>query len=249
MKNMIRASFYKLFHDGVTWISLAGTVIWSLFIGMMVRWIGDAGTGSQELIAAEKYWNDFIGYHAVMIPLLVSSIVLFTTEFKDKSWKLLVARGISKTAFYFSKLLCILTLTVMLSIVAVITGAIFGVAALGMQFDAAFAGRVLWFCIWQTVTHCTAAVLLLTVYFLIKVSEVSSAVNMLLLMFGTRALSKIENAASLGDALTGSWAFAQPLRVSFTGESDHLRILIVFAAYLIICSLAAVLFGVRGDVE
>lgn len=249
MKNMIRASFYKLFHDKATWISLAGTAAWSLFVSVMLTWIADGKLDASDAMVAEKYWRDFMGYHAVTVPLLVSSIVLFTSEFKDKSWKLFVARGISKVGYYFSKLPCILTLTVMLTFVAIAVGAGYGVAALRMQFNAVFAVLLIRYFVLQLVAHGTAAVLILTIYFLIKISEVSSSVNTVLLMFGTMALSKIETALSLGDALTGSWAFAQPLRVSFAGTYEWIRILIVFVAYLAACSLAVILFGVRGDVE
>ena len=249
MKNMIRASFYKLFHDKATWISLAGTAVWSLFVSMMLTWIADGKLDASDAMTAEKYWRDFMGYHAVMVPLLISSIILFTSEFKDKSWKLFVARGISRAGHYFSKLPCILTLAVMLSFVAIAFGAVYGVVMLGMQFNAAFAILLLRYFMLQSVAHGTAAVLILTIYFLIKVSEVSASINTVLLMFGTMALSKIETALSLGDALTGGFAFAQPLRVSFAGANEWIRILIVFAAYLVACSLAVILFGVRGDVE
>ena len=249
MKNMIRASFYKLFHDKATWISLAGTAAWSLFVSVMLTWIADGKLNASGAMATEKYWRDFMGYHAVMVPLLVSSIVLFTSEFKDKSWKLFVARGISRAGYYFSKLPCILTLAVMLSFVAITIGAAYGVVVLGMQFNAILAVLLLRYFMLQSVAHGTAAVLILTIYFLIKVSEVSSSINTILLMFGTMALSKIETALSLGDALTGVWAFAQPLRVSFAGADDWIWILIVFAAYLAACSLAVILFCVRGDVE
>lgn len=249
MKNVIRASFYKLFRDKATWISMAGTAAWSLFIGLMLTWIADGKLDASDVMGREKYWRDFIGYHAVTVPLLVSSIVLFTSEFKDKSWKLLVARGISKVGYYYSKLLCILTLTVMISFVATLFGAIFGVAAVGMTFDAAFAGLLIKYFVCQSIAHGTAAVLILTIFFWVKNSEVSSSVNMVLLMFGTMALSKIETALSLGDALTGGWAFAQPLRISFAGAKEWLHVLIVFAAYLMACSLTVILFGVRGDVD
>ncbi|MBR3469813.1 MAG: ABC transporter permease [Lachnospiraceae bacterium] len=249
MKNMIRASFYKLFHDKATWISLAGTAVWSLYVCVMLTWIADGKLDVSDAVGAEKYWRDFMGYHGVMVPLLISSIVLFTSEFKDKSWKLFVARGIPRAGYYFSKLPCILTLTVMLSFVAIAFGAAYGVAKLGMQCNGVFVILLIRYFLLQTVAHGTAAVLILTIFFLIKIGEVSASVNAVLLMFGTMALSKIETALSLGDALTGAFAFAQPLRVSFSGADEWVRILIVFVAYFVACSLAVLLLGVRGDVE
>ena len=249
MKHVIRASFYKLFHDKATWISLAGTAVWSLFVGSMIAWSADAKLDLSDVHALEKFWRDFMSFHAIKIPLLVSSIVLFATEFKDKSWKLLIARGISRSSYFFSKLLCILALTVMISFVAMMTGAAFGACALGMQVSGAFAGEFLRYVVLQTVAHGTAAILILAVYLLIRNGEISSSINMLLLIFGTMALSKLEGALSLGDILTGSWAFAQSMFVSFTGRGEYVRILVVFVTYFVICSLAVLLLERRRDVE
>ena len=249
MKHMIRASFYKLFHDKATWISLVGTVVWSLLVASMIAWSADARLDLSDAYALEKYWRDFMSFHAIKIPLFVSSIVLFTTEFKDKSWKLLIARGISRSSYYFSKLLCILALTVMISFVAMMTGAAFGACALDMQVSGTFAVEFLRYVVLQTVAHCTAAILILAVYFLVRNGEISSSINMLILIFGTMALSKLEGALSLGDTLTGSWAFAQSMFVSFTGQGECIRILLVFVAYLVICSLTVLLLERRRDVE
>ncbi|MBQ9489424.1 MAG: ABC transporter permease [Lachnospiraceae bacterium] len=249
MKHMIRASFYKLFHDKATWIGLVGTAVWSLLVGSMIAWSADAKLDLSDTYALEKYWRDFMAFHAIRIPLLVSASTLFTTEFKDKSWKLLIARGISKTSFFFSKVLCILVLTIMISFVAITTGAAYGTCALGMQTDGAFAGNLFRYFLLQTVAHGTAAILILAISFLIKIGEISSSLNMVLMIFGTMVLSKLEGALSLGDALTGSWAFAQPMLISFTGQSEWIRILIVFAAYLILCSLAVLLVERSRDIE
>ena len=249
MKHMIRASFYKLFHDKATWIGLVGTVAWSLLTGSMIAWSADTKLDLSDAYALEKYWRDFMSFHAIRIPLLVSAMALFTAEFKDKSWKLLIARGISKTSFFFSKVLCILVLTMMISFVAIVSGAAYGVTALGMQTDGAFMGNLFQYYLLQTVAHGTAAILILAISFLIKTGEISSSLNAILLIFGTMALSKMESALSLGAALTGSWAFAQSMLVSFTGQSEWIRLIIVFAAYFIICSLAVLLFERHRDID
>ena len=249
MKNVIRASFHKMFHDKAFWVSLAGTAGWSVFIGMALTWIADAKLDVTDVSVVEKYWRDFLGFYVVSIPLLVSSTVLFTSEFKDKSWKLLVARGISKTKIYFAKMLCMLLLSTLITFVAILTGAIYSVAALGVPMSVAYAVSVLKYFALQAIAHGTAAVFVLSVYHLIKASEVSSSLNMILLVFGTMALSKIEDALSLGDALTGCWAFAQHACVSFVGPSDWIHVVVTFAAYLIVCSLAVIVLTSRGDVE
>lgn len=249
MKNMIRASFFKLFHDKAIWISLAGTVAWSLFLCFALIWISDGKLILTNFVTMERYWRDFIGYHAIMVPLLVSSIVLFTSEFKDRSWKLFIARGISKASFYFSKVPVILFLTALICFVSILTGAVFSLAALGAPMSKLYLGFVLRFYCLQVIAHGTAAILILSISFLIKVSEISSSLNMVLLVLGTMALSKLEGALFLGDALTGSWAFAQPLRVCFAQWNDVLRFVLTFAVYLVVCSLVVILFTARRDVE
>ena len=249
MKNMIRASFYKLFHDKATWIGLAGTAVWSLCVGLALTWISDGKQNLGDVYALEKYWRDFMGYHAIMIPLLLSAVSLFTMEFKDKSWKLFVARGISKTSFYFSKVLCILLVTVMNCCVGILTGAIFAAAVLGMPVNMTIAVLVLKYLLLQVIAHCTAAILVLAISFVLMNSEVASSLNMILFVFGTMALSKIEAALGFGDMLTGSWAFAQPLQISFLGTSDVLRLMLVLVGYLVVCSLAVILFTANRDIE
>lgn len=249
MKNMIKASFFKLFHDKAFWFSLVGTVAWSLFLGMALVWIRDGKLVLTDFVAMENYWRDFIGYHAIMVPLLMSSVVLFTAEFKDKSWKLFVARGISKTSFYFSKVPVILFLTVMLCTVSFLTATVFSMAVLGAPVSKFYLELVLRYYLHQVIAHCTAAIFILAVSFLIKVSEISSSVNVVLLMLGTMALSKIEGALFLGDALTERWAFAQPLIISFMRKNDVLQLILTFAVYFVVCSLLVILFTVRRDVE
>ena len=249
MKHMIRASFYKLFHDRSTWIGLAGTAVWSLLVSSMIAWSADAKLDLSDAYALEKYWRDYMSFHAIRIPLLVIASTLFTTEFKDKSWKLLIARGISKTSFFFSKVLCILVLTIMICFVAITTGTAYGMCALSMRTDGVFAGNLIRYFLLQTVAHGTPAILILAISFLIKNGEISSSLNMILMIFGTMVLSKLESALSLGNALTGCWAFAQPMYISFTGQSEWIRILIMFVAYFIFCSLVVLLVERHRDID
>lgn len=249
VKNMIRASFYKLFHDKATWICLAGTVVWSLQVGLALIWIADEKPDLSDVMALEKFWMDFINYQAAMIPLLVSSIVLFTSEYKDKSWKLLIAKGASQAGYFFAKLLCILCLEVLICTIAILTGAAFTMLYLSVPMSAAYIGLVLRYLVAQLIAHGTMAVLILTVSFLVRNSEVSSSINMILMIFGTMALSKLEGALKIGDALTGCWAFAQHFHISFCGDSAWSRLILVFVGYLAVCSLAAILFSARRDVE
>lgn len=248
MRKAIKASLYKMFHDRALWICLAGTILWSVVAAYMQSWIADGQMNLTDPFLKAKYFRDVISYHCINVPLLTSMILLFSAEYKDRSWKLMIAKGMTQTGYYFAKLLCNLTLMVMISFCALVTGAAVGVLALGMPFDGALAAMTLQFFAGQCIAHGTVTILCFTIIFVMKNGEVSSCVNMLLLILGTMALAKMQAAMEWGDALTGAWAFSQFEYVVFGGETSWLRLSLVFVAYMAVCGLV-VLFAARRDVE
>ncbi|MBQ3905282.1 MAG: hypothetical protein II743_00795 [Lachnospiraceae bacterium] len=249
MKNVIRASLYKMFHDKALRICLVGTAIWALLVSVMLTWAADGEMGLSDPWLLAKYWRDFISYHSINIPLLTSVAVLLSAEYKDQSWRLWIAKGISQLSYYFTKLLCALTLVIMISFIAILTGAVFGVLALGMPMSGLFVLTMLKFFAGQCIAHMTVAVLGFTLVFLLRNGDIASCINMLLLVFGTMVLSKLEKAWELGEVLTGAWAFGQFEYATFGLGIDLMRLLVVFVSYLAVCSLIAFLIATHRDVS
>jgi len=248
MKRLMKASFYKMLHDRALWICLGGTVLWTLLTATMLSWIADGQVDFADPLAVMKYWRDLVSYHCINVPLLIGMVLLFSAEYKDGSWKLMIAKGIPQMGYFFAKLLGSLILMVLISVCALLTGEIYGVWALGMPFDAAVAVSLLKFTTGQCIAHGTVTILCFTILFAERNGEAASCTSMLLMVLGTMALSKMQNALGWGDALTGSWAFGQFEYVLFGGEGAWLRLLLVFAAYLVICGAAAWIMT-RRDVE
>ena len=248
MTKMIRASFYKMFQDKASVYCLVGTVLWTLLIIWFINWPTDDGLKLMNPENLEKFWREVISMQSVSIPLLISMIVLFSAEYKDQSWKLVIAKGVSQAEYYFVKLLCCLTLQVKICFFAILTATLVGWGSMSMPMNGAMLGAIFRYFAGQCVAHAPVTVFAFTVIFLLRNPEVASAVNVLLLVFGGTLLSKLEKAYQLGNALTGIWAFDQFQYVVFDGEVAWAHVGIIFLAYLAVCGLTVSITSAHRDI-
>ena len=248
MLNVMRASFYKMFRDKAFWISIAGTACWAMIV-IMAQVLTSKARGISDVSQLANRWYGFIGLHSIEIPLIISAVLLFSGEFRDKSWKLLIAKGISKTSYFFSKLISMLCLTVIISFVSILTLAIGNVALLHATMDASYVGNVLKFFLGETIAHCSIAVLTIMIICIVKRGEIASMICLFLMIFGYVIFHGLEAALSLGEVITDFWAFSQTAFVDFGGPVTWGRMVLTFLGYLATCSLIAVLFLKNRDVE
>ena len=248
MLNVMRASFYKMFRDKVFWISIAGTACWAMIV-IMAQVLTSKARGISDVSQLANRWYGFIGLHSIEIPLIISAVLLFSGEFRDRSWKLLIAQGISKTSYFFSKLISMLCLTVIISFVSILTLAIGNVALLHATMDASYVGNVLKFFWGETIAHFSIAVLTIMIICIVKRGEIASMICLFLMIFGYVIFHGLEAALSLGEVITDFWAFSQTAYVDFEGTVLWGRIVLSFLGYLAACSLISVLFLKNRDVE
>ena len=248
MLNAMRASFYKMFRDKAFGICLAGTVAWA-FVVIMAQVLTSHARGIEDVSQLANRWYGFIGLHVIEVPLIVSAVLLFSGEFQDKSWKLLIAKGISKSSYFFSKLVSMLCLTVIISFASILTLAICNVALLHATMDAAYVGNVIRFFLAETAAHFSIAVLVITLICIIKRGDIASILSLFLMVFGYVMLSGVEKAFSLGEVITDFWAFSQTAFVEFNGPVAWGRIGISLLGHLVICSLLAITVLSRKDID
>lgn len=248
MLNAMRASFYKLFHDKAFGICLTGTVAWALIV-IMAQVLTSHSRGIEDVSQLANRWYGFIGLHVIEVPLIVSAVLLFSGEFRDRSWKLLIAKGISKTSYFFSRLISMLCLTVIISFVSILTIAICNVVLLHATMNAAYVGNVIKFFLGETAAHLSIAVLTVTLICIMKRGEIASIICLFLMVFGYVTLSGVEKAFSLGEVLTDFWAFSLTGFVEFDGPVAWGKILIAFLGYVVICSLIAIAFLNHKDID
>lgn len=248
MLNVMRASFYKMFRDKAFWISIAGTACWAMIV-IIAQVLTSRSRGISDVSQLANRWFGFIGLHSIEIPLIMSAVLLFSGEFRDRSWKLLIAKGISKTSYFFSKLICMLCLTVIISFVSIMTLAISNVVLLHATMDATYVGNTLRFFLGETIAHFSIAVLIITIICIVKRGEIASMICLFLMIFGYVIFHGLETTLSLGEVITDYWAFSQTAFVDFAGPVLWGRIVLTFLGYLTACSLITVLFFKNRDIE
>ncbi|MBE5861519.1 MAG: hypothetical protein E7295_01560 [Lachnospiraceae bacterium] len=248
MLNALRASFYKMFRDKAFVLCLVGTVCWSVVV-IMAQMLTSHARGIADVSELANRWYGFIGLHAIEVPLIISAVLLFSGEFRDKSWKLLIAKGISKTSYFFSKLISMLCLTVIISFLSIMTLAIGNVVLLHATMDAAYVRNVLLFFLGQTIAHFSIAIVTIMVICIVKRGEIVSMICLMMMVLGYVILHGLENALSMGEQITDYWAFSQTAFVDFGGVTNWGRICIAFLGYLVACSAITITFLKHKDIE
>ena len=248
MLKVTKASLYKMFHDRALWLCLVGTVAWAMIV-ITAQVMTASARGISDVSQLANRWYGFIGLHSIEVPLILCAVLLFSSEYRDKSWRLLIARGISTTNFYVSKLICMLLLTVIISFTSIMTTAIANVVILHAPFHAAYVIEVLRFFAAECIAHLTIAVLVLTVIFLVRRGEITVMLSMFFMVFGYPILLGLEETIGIDSVITDAWAFSQTAFVEFAGPAEWLRLCVTFVGYLVVCSLLVIGFLKCRDIE
>lgn len=248
MLNAMKASLYKMFHDRAFRLCLVGTVAWAMIV-IMAQVLTAGSRGIEDVSQLANRWGGFIGLHSIEVPLIMSAITLFTGEFRDKSWKLLIAKGISRSSYYFSKLVSILLLTGIISFSSIATTAIANVLLLHATLDGAYLRSCILFSMGQCLAHMTIATLVLAVIFLIRSGEIAAIISMFAMVFGYVILHVVEMALGLGELITDIWAFSQPAFVEFAGPISWARLGLVLIGHLAVCSVIVMVRMSIRDIE
>lgn len=237
-----------MFHDRALWICLAGTVAWAMVV--IIAQVMTASTrGISDVSQLANRWYGFIGLHSIEVPLILCAVLLFTGEYHDKSWRLLIARGISTTDFYVSKLICMLLLTVIVSFTSIMTTAIANIVILHAPFSMVYVGEVLRFFVAECLAHLTIAVFVLMVIFLVRRGEIAVMISMFFMVFGFVILKGLEEAFGIDAFFKDVWVYSQTAYVEFAGPVQWLRLCVTFVCYLVVCSLLVIGLLKCRDIE
>jgi len=227
---------------------MAGTVAWAIVV-IMAQVLTSSARGIADTSQLANRWYGFIGLHCVEVPLIISAVILFTGEYRDKSWKLFIAKGITRASYYFAKLICMLLLTVIITFTSLMTVAISNIIVLHAAFDGAYVWNVLQYILGQILAHCSIGAVVMMVICLTKRGEIASIVSLGMMIFGYVMLHGIETAMGLGEVVTDAWAFSMTAFVDFGGPTQWGRLIVALLGYLVVCSLVVIAWISRRDIE
>ena len=249
MRNMIKASFYKMFHDKALRVILVCAAIGVyLYVGFWCR------ATDAELLPMDQFTNELYAYPFLggfMIPIIVGVLVLFSTEFKDQSWKLMIAKGCSLKDYYFAKLLCCLTLEVMISFVVILATTFLGAGVYGMPIGGDVFKSIVIFFFAQCLANASLTVLVYTLLFIIRNGAIAACFCALTYVFGGRMIAMTEEMLNMEvyGPLYGIWVTGQYRYAYFNEKPDWIFMAFVLLGYLLACSLAALVLTRNRDVD
>lgn len=248
MMNAIRASFYKMFHDKSFGLSLIFTALWGLTIGG-VRYLTMGTRGISDVSQTSPFWGAYLGGHPIVLPLIVCIVLFFTGEYKDHSWKLLIAKGVSKVSYYVSRVISVITLSFIISAVAVLSGMICDLTAYGGSFSAGYLFDCVKFALGQGYANSVVAILVLSVSMIIKSGEIAAFISSCMLVFGYYFLNKLQIAMNLGEILTDVWAFDLSAFAEFGEPGNWGWISLMLLLYLVVFGGITIFVLGHRDVE
>ncbi|MBR6477436.1 MAG: hypothetical protein IKS85_03210, partial [Lachnospiraceae bacterium] len=193
--------------------------------------------------------DSYLGGHPIVLPFIVCIVLFFTSEYKDHSWKLLIAKGVSKVSYYVSRLLSAFALAFIISGVAILSGITCDLTMFGGKLSAGYLWNVLTFAVGQGYANCVIATLVLSLSMIIKSGEIAAFLSSCMLVFGYYFLHKLEVAMNWGEALTSVWAFDLSAYMLFGEPMNWGWVTIVFLAYLAVFSAITLFVLSRRDVE
>lgn len=250
MLNMVRADFYRVFQGKKFKLCLLFTFVWVISCALLQ----EGTVAIRETFAGLKinidYWNSFWGYHPVMIPLITFCCMEFITDFKQKTIKLYVAKGISKWSFLFSKIFMGWIAAFAFVVVALFAGIICDVIMWGGNLSAFLSINFIGYLLEYGIAHATAATFIISIIFLMRGNGICSVINLLLLIYGYFILNKMELAMGQNELITRFWVYSNIGSIEMGNLARMLpEILLLFALYFIVFGLFSGVIFNRLDIE
>ena len=250
MLNMMRADLYRFFHSKKFKGCLLFTFIWVISCGLLQQ-----GTLTMREAAAGvkiniDYWESFWGYHPVLIPLIVFCCIEYATDFKQKTIKLYVAKGISKWSFFFSKIFMGWLVAFIFVGVALLSGMLCDMILWGGSFSAFLSVDFMGYLLGQWLFHGTAATFIISLVFFMRGNAVCTVVNLLLLIFGYALMHKFEMTMGHDGLITNFWVYSYINGIEMESLTQTvIRVALLFAGYFAVFGMISGIIFHKRDVE
>ena len=225
MINMIRADFYRIVKGRTLMSCLLLTVGWVFlcaYARMATISLRETLSGSEIVI---DYWNSFFNYYPVVFPISIFCTCFASADFRQKTIKGYVSKGISKWTYYLSKLICCWLIVLLFLSVAFLVG--IGCGRILFQVPLAEITSVWKFGIYllcQWLFHASVITLEISVAFLVRNSLSDMAVNLSIVFFGTFLLFTIEDVLGMGDVLSFFWAYSNICKTTIGSAVQFCRL-------------------------
>ncbi len=250
MLNMIRADFYRCFHGKTFPLCLSFTFLWVIFCAFLQQATLTMRESLSGTTIQIDYWNSFWGYHPVIIPLLLFCCVDYMTDFKQKTIKLYVAKGISRWNFLFSKILMGWIVAFLFVVVALLAGIFSDVFFWGGNPSFFVNPNFLVFLLAYWLLHATAATFIISTIFLLRGNVICSAINLLFLIYGYFFFHKIELSLGYDNLITRFWLYSYIGSVDMSNLSSMLpKVLLLFVGYFVVFGAISNVMFRKIDVE
>lgn len=248
MINCIRASIYKMFHDRKIVLCFLGTALWTLTV-IVVYYVFKSSIG-MDVSQLTPILDTFLAGHPIELPLILTCSILFSSEFRDRSWTMLLSKGISKKEYYFAKFTCAVLLAASFTLISFI---VVVPADILISRGGAVSSGYFWelgaFIVGQILANAVIASFMLCTIIICKRGEVPATVNAVFMVMGYPLMHKVEQALGLGETLTNYWIYSLQYHVNPGMPHQWGVLLVSFVLYLILFSLISLCFLYKRDAE
>ncbi len=248
MINLVRADMYRAVRSKETKACFLLTIVWVF----LCAYAQSATINMRETLAGVEvtidYWNSFFNYYPVVLPLVIFCSYYAANDFKQRTVKHYMERGISRWKYYLSKLVVGWTVAALLLLVAFATGMVcYKLFFETNDVSYMTLGNMLPYILCEMLCHMAVATFVISMVFFIRNSTVCMIINFVCFFFGYFALNSVRDLLNIDYDFTAFWAFSsvQGIGIERAAQNMPLAILIFFGYLIILGGLTMLHFRKR----
>lgn len=249
MIRLIRSQLYKMFHNTIFWICILITIGSVLFYSVFDSLRPEIAANGLQLV---DYFSILFQNYSTGLPVLIFCVIFASEDFTCGAIHYYLAKGITRTQYYISKLITCALAAIIYVFVAAISGTVISHFLWHnlSSFAAISILQLAFFFFCQSILHISYAAFIVFTCFLFKNSVISSVFNMFLLIFGFLILHKIEDMIWGTYVISMYWPVAMFQRVQVLTAAEWFSIVAaIFVIYVLVITFIGILVTQKKDVK
>lgn len=250
MINLVRADMYRAVHAKETKICCLITFVWVFFCA----YAQSATINMREMLSGSEitidYWNAFFNYYPVVLPIVVFCSYYVANDFKQRTIKHYIEKGIPRFKYYLSKLIIGWTMATVFLFIAFATG-LLCYRIFFKTTDVSFmtAANIVPYILGEILCHMAVVTFVTSMVFFIRNSSVCMAINFLCFFFGYLILNSVRQLLGIKLDVTAIWAFSSVQVIGIEGAAAYIPMaILIFLGYFIVLGGISMLFFRKRDV-
>ena len=249
MRNLLCSQVYKMFHNAIFWICAFITIGSVSFYSIFDSFRPEIAANGLQLV---DYFSILFQNYSTGLPVLIFCVVFASDDFSCGAIHCYLAKGISRTQYYLSKLAaCALA-----AMIYVAVAAIFGTVISHFlwhnlsSFTEINMLQLVFFFVSQSLLHISYAAFIVFTCFLLRNSVASSVLNMFLLIFGFLILHKIEDMIWGTYVISMYWPVTMFQRVQVMTVAEWFPVVaVIFVIYGLALTFMGILLTQKRDIK